>query len=330
MQAKVPGRRQAFTLVELLVVIAIIGTLVAISLPAVQSAREASRRMACSNHLRQLGIGAQAFHDAHRVLPPGVLGSGPHGAPFPPIHPWLGNQYVGTLPYLLPYMEMRSVADQIGVNLRIEETDKAWWDDVATWRIAQAHIAVFLCPSSNSQGNQFCVGASMLTYYDPVVPETTAQFLYFANADGGAELGRSNYVPSAGVFGNVEGYWNEYQGLFSTRTRNTLADASDGTSHTLMFGEWRSGRFEEPPYDRGNQAAYSWMGAAGQPAVWGIVYDNDPGPGWWQYSSFHPGVVQFCFADGSVHAISQSVDEMRLWLAASMRDGIHWEGGQLP
>src|SRR5690606_7938863 len=154
--------------------------------------------------------------------------------------------------------------------------------------------------------------------------------LFFGNLEGGGELGRTNYLPSAGIFGNVEGYWHEFKGPFSTRTQNTFGYMSDGTSHTLFFGEWRGGRLDVAPYDRGYQAAYAWMGASGHPAIWGIRYQNSPGPGWWQYSSHHPGVVQFCFADGSVHAISQTVDEYRFLLAAAMHDGQTPKEGPLP
>src|SRR5206468_842168 len=108
-------RRKAFTLVELLVVIAIIGVLVALLLPAVQAAREAARRMQCSNHLKQIGLGLQNYHDTFQSLPYGARArfvvtsgttcnaTGASGA----TQGWGPSWYVG----ILPFCEQKPLSD---------------------------------------------------------------------------------------------------------------------------------------------------------------------------------------------------------------------------
>jgi prepilin-type N-terminal cleavage/methylation domain-containing protein len=90
-----PSRRYAFTLVELLVVIAIIGVLVALLLPAVQTARESARRMQCGNNLRQIAIGLHNHHDTLKALPqatPGVTPYWGQGTWLVPLLPFVEHQ----------------------------------------------------------------------------------------------------------------------------------------------------------------------------------------------------------------------------------------------
>ncbi len=97
-------KRTAFTLVELLVVIAIIGILIALLLPAVQSAREAARRMQCSNNLKQLGLSLLNFESANKRLPPAAVTDTGGRVIF-------GNSNRSAFVFMLPYFEEKSTAD---------------------------------------------------------------------------------------------------------------------------------------------------------------------------------------------------------------------------
>src|SRR5207244_17863 len=107
--------RRGFTLIELLVVIAIIAILIGLLLPAVQKVREAASRMQCANNLKQLGLAAHNYHDAHKAFPPGALGPGPPGTPpGGTIHHGLGT-------FLLPYVEQDAL-------FRKYRMDVSWFD----------------------------------------------------------------------------------------------------------------------------------------------------------------------------------------------------------
>ncbi|MDR1924026.1 MAG: DUF1559 domain-containing protein [Planctomycetaceae bacterium] len=114
----------AFTLVELLVVVAIIGLLVALLLPAIQAAREASRRIQCTNHMRQYLLSVHNYHDTSGVVPPGKLDNTDWGAHF----------------LLLPYMEQQARYDRIksAISDPISENSGTWWTEP---------VGVLLCPS---------------------------------------------------------------------------------------------------------------------------------------------------------------------------------------
>ena len=142
------SRQHGFTLMELLVVIAIIGLLLALLLPAVQAAREAARRSECANKLKQIGVASHQFQTAHRRFPPGWLGPKP-SALLPPYD----GQYAGSLVFVLPYLELNMISDQIDVdmpqqgNISIIDLDRVgtgYWRRAKAWELAQTRIGSFV------------------------------------------------------------------------------------------------------------------------------------------------------------------------------------------
>jgi prepilin-type N-terminal cleavage/methylation domain-containing protein len=285
-------RRQAFTLVELLVVIAIIGILIGLLLPAVQKVREAAARTECANNLKQIGLAALNYESAYRRLPPGFLGSYPNLASTN----YLSCQQVGVLAQLLPYVEQDNVYKQMMAGVPTDYVSpakvySAWWAHASTMAAAQVEIPIFLCPSAPDPRS-----STVGTY--SMIQETSAYLegLFFPTAVNDS-LGRTNYVGVAGYAGAaMPGY---YPGLMSNRSRISMAQltAADGASNTLMFGEAIGGDTSSGGLD----FSFSWMGVGALPTAYGL-----PAPQtgtWYQFSSMHPGIVQFCMADGSVHGV---------------------------
>ena len=312
-------RRQAFTLVELLVVIAIIGVLMALLLPAVQYAREAARRMQCSNNLKQVAAAAHLFHDANRQFPPGFQGppAPPNGLPFPGLVNDKPNQWNGALSFLLPQMEQETVWTKMtDLNWRVPEQDVPYWTVPLTWTNAQLRISSFLCPSTNAYGTPG--GISLLNqYHDPGEPRNWLEAHAWSSVP---TLGRTNYLGSSGYFGNL-GVVKHLEGPFANRYPNTMADLQgDGTSNVYLFGE-AVGHF---PNHSQFLAAHTFMGSGCLPTAWGI---GESAPGakddlvYYKFSSRHPGVVQFSMGDGSVRQVSQTIDYQTFIFTSGMRDG---------
>ncbi len=325
--------RRGFTLVELLVVIAIIGILVALLLPAIQAAREAARRTQCTNNLKQIAIAAHNFHDTYNVFPPGSLAMRVGANPPATV---AYDQGIGVFPFLLPFMELQGVRDQITVGLDVKFTTTDTGRPVntvffgstfagesptyQTWAAAQNKIGAFLCPSAPGGNPNGGVAISHVTYGCGAGCGTMTMWFYGPPVP---DLGLTHYLACAGGMGRInDSGWDAWEGLFHNRSTTKMRDAVDGTSNTLMFGEHPGG------YDANNALQYSvsWMGAGPMPTAWGLRPPGNQARNiWYQFGSFHPGTVLFALADGAVRQISVDVTDeagKRYFRGISaMRDG---------
>jgi prepilin-type N-terminal cleavage/methylation domain-containing protein/prepilin-type processing-associated H-X9-DG protein len=319
--------RKAFTLVELLVVIAIIGILVALLLPAIQSAREAARRAQCVNNLKNLALGLHTHHDSLKVFPPGL--------DFPTVTtgsiwqtPVWGWSY-----HLLPYIEENTVHDLTSAQptgvagrngprtLQQLFTDAGANPGYPALATLQRRIEIFRCPSDETPD---LLPAKISTSYSG----TAAEFRTFGPKNPNSlpdwEPATSNYVGSRGFF--YERNCNpatrvgcDNTGVFYADSKVGVKHITDGTSHTFLLGERNEWG-----------CAGTWVGGVAPPDVdlkrgyfqlAVTYYDlNFPDPphgtgvsGWFRpseasFSSSHPGGANFAMADASVRFVPDNID----------------------
>jgi len=323
---------RGFTLVELLVVIAIIGVLVALLLPAVQAAREAARRTQCANNLKQLGLSAQNYYSAQNQFPTGFLGSmgSDPGDIFDNTVQWLG-----IFTYLLPYFEQAGISDQINdIDLNVNNTDTPYSNDTDhpnAWAASQWKIGALTCPTIPNQKPDY-------TYWDRIAYSSLWRIM---RVDGftapDIEMGETNYLGVSGWFGPVTSnhpdaeLYNSLVGIFYNRSKTRIQQISDGTSNTLLFGEAGGTIGQNVSINgvvyNGKIAAHAWTGTNTLAVKWGIDPSVNDSPGttfdshWANFASLHPGIVQFCFADGSVRSLNVSISVEPLQFLAGMGDG---------
>jgi prepilin-type N-terminal cleavage/methylation domain-containing protein len=289
-------RRPGFTLIELLVVIAIIAILIALLVPAVQKVRSAAARTQCMNNLKQITLALANYESSNKYYPPGYVFH-PQGLPATNL-PTL----IGTLPFLLPHLENTSVYSLIPQNVFQGTANAYWWDTAArTSGAANTRLAVFECPSANlyrpaSLGETVNLGINTRGI-PPVFAPTTLQAIYF---QGNIGLGRTSYLPVAGLFGDPKDtFYTKYRGAFYADSKTKVTKITDGTSNTLAFGETLYGSIITP------QIAATWMASGPLPTYWEIPAANKAD--WSNWSSMHDGVVLFAYCDGSVHMYKTGV-----------------------
>ncbi|EAQ78603.1 DUF1559 domain-containing protein [Blastopirellula marina] len=324
-------QKKAFTLVELLVVIAIIGVLIALLLPAVQQAREAARRMQCSNNLKQLGLAIHNYESTFKRFPASIIigSSGTFGGS--------NNGSWGVHGRILNYLEQTNLMDLVDLNIA--------WDDEPD--ISNVKIPVFSCPSDPGSDRSRDPGSGR-----PVLYPTTYGFnmgTWFV------------YDPATKKGGD---------GMFYPNSHLTFAAATDGTSNTLLAAEVKAWtpytRNTQPPattipadVDDAEAAVaaassefksetghtewpdgrvhHTGFTAAMSPNTYVLYNDGtndydadynsnqegktlDPTYAIITSRSWHPGVVQVARVDGSVSSVAETID-LATWRYMATRSG---------
>ncbi|MBC8352392.1 MAG: DUF1559 domain-containing protein [Planctomycetes bacterium] len=339
--------RMAFTLVELLVVIAIIGILVALLLPAVQAAREAARRMQCSNNLKQYGLALHNYHDTYKQFPQGNAG-------FAANNNW-GRHENGWQFAVMPFIEQQPFYDYVSeraINGSQAERQVHWqtmpdgrWsraltfaharcpsDDSEIHRDGDANWGSFVSSYTGSLGSQRIPSpvASCNTWLTPDV--------HYENPQGAADHGNDYGNRSiSGMFGRI------------MAKGTSIAEVKDGTANVIFVGEMMSKCHD---HVSGGFLGYNGMGnahagtqvplntmttcARDQQDCTDRHWEGNSGGGgvatcacfaknnWnysWGFRSAHPGGSQFVFVDGSTHFLPETIDYVTYQKLGGRTDG---------
>jgi prepilin-type N-terminal cleavage/methylation domain-containing protein len=239
-----PRTTGGFTLIELLVVIAIIAVLISLLLPAVQSAREAARRIQCTNNLKQLGLALHNYVDSNNALPPAAQAG----------YAYVYMNYTG-YSFLLPYIEQSNAFNLFNFNLNsgppIPMQGWSHWGNSTAYSL---QFGMFLCPSNRAAGE---VGT---TSSDGWSVDRAAVTDYLFNGGAGRFV--------------VRGYGETNRmGPFGFDSVTRLAEVRDGTSNTFFMGEAAGGNARNKFYASGTETRVCLPLASYNTAV-PVYYDN--------------------------------------------------------
>lgn len=286
----VPRRRlSGFTLVELLVVIAIIGVLVALLLPAVQQARESSRRTQCGNNLKQIGLAIHSFEDTYKTIPYTRLDT---------------RETYAVL--LLPFLEQNNLFSKWDMN-------KQYYDQLP--EVRETTLSAYVCPSRRKPPAKSLDGDVHQDGTRPHIPGGVSDYTSCA----GTPAGTNDYYEGGTFSGVLYDEKTAANGVFWYKGKPLrFASVTDGISNTLFVGEKhvraKFVNLEGSVYngDHGNSFKKAGIGA---PLV------RNPTTSSGNFGSWHPGVCQFVFGDGSVRALRSEIDLTTLGYLAHRFDG---------
>jgi prepilin-type N-terminal cleavage/methylation domain-containing protein/prepilin-type processing-associated H-X9-DG protein len=314
LRKRVPGksRRRGFTLIELLVVIAIIGILIALLLPAVQKVRESANRMSCQNNLKQLGLAVHNYHDAYGQLPPARV----------------GRDAYATWPILiLPYIEGQNLFTEWKISeIYQQQSDVARLTTLKIFFCPSRRAPMTSPPEENGVDGQDGNGHLESACGDYACCDGDGKDRNTMSADGAMI---SPLVLNPNVGDN-----NPYpKPILSFHSRTSFASITDGLSNTFLIGEKHVRHGELGKASDGDEAYYSGYSysSAQRSAGWYIdgngnrqnkpLMKPDDAASTIRFGSWHPGVCNFVFCDGSVHSIPVSIDIDTLRLLAVRNDG---------
>ncbi|MFO0895869.1 MAG: DUF1559 domain-containing protein [Pirellulales bacterium] len=311
-------KRLGFTLVELLVVIAIIGVLIALLLPAVQSAREAARRTQCTNNLKQLGLALMLYQDQVKVLPMGAY----------------NEQGAGWTCYILPFIEQQNLYS----TLRFIESDEGQW----------AHPTDLITPAIRATRPNMRATETVIPGYR--CPSAgVAEHVKYISSDNWNTLARvpGCYLGSAsGKASNQNlSQMRNLDGMIFTSSGVKIGDATDGLSNTMLVGETlpddTPSEVREP--HQGANADHWYIGSddidigddfsefLGSTGVRMNIYLDKlrtgeiPSDGvnamQLSYGSAHPGGCHILLGDGSARFVSESINPITWSNLGNREDG---------
>ena len=334
--------QRGFTLVELLVVITIIGILISLLLPAVQSAREAARRTQCSNNIKQLGLALSTYHASYGKFPPGGVWRNGGVLDTSAIETKNNaNLFENWVILILPQLDQAPVRQSLNLSLPMTSATVNT-GGFSNQQVCGINLAVMLCPSDTYNRSPFVASTDPSGVMSNWGSFPWARGNYGAN--GG--MGFMSYSGTGynGANNTGSGGWVQrtQRGVMGANVSLRIDDIKDGASNTILVGELRAGVISFDPRgiwamsgacpsglwahgyagdDNGPNAntpladdllpctdLYTAVGGQTQLILLGMSCSSGNWPNWQQtVRSLHAGGANTCFADGSVHFISDFV-----------------------
>ncbi|MDR1492261.1 MAG: DUF1559 domain-containing protein [Planctomycetaceae bacterium] len=350
-------RLLGFTLVELLVVIAIIGVLIALLLPAVQAAREAARRMQCTNNLKQQGLGFHNFHDVKKGLPPLHVGMSANVSFFGLLYPYIEQTALYEI-LANNKIHMTATIQQLSFSASL---NNVWWNGTSTYaddtiltdanRNGFGSVSIYLCPSRRSgtpqitdqfttngsyysgpRGDYATVatsnnGSSVITNMISSYNNNNATSpirVYIANFGDGATVYANKWTPPTDFATIVDGLSHQFligEKHIPSSKIGICATSASGTSG----GGWDCSYLSTTGNSSLVYARYSYVNSkttyiAKSPSEGNDVtsYSSHTVP---SFGGSHPGIANFLLGDGSVHSVSATINNDILRYLSDVQDG---------